>query len=162
MTEASVFDPAVFLDAQQTEVNEKRDSIPTENPDAADGCYTAVIGEVTTKSGTIGKGDRVGQPWASMVVPLKLQLGSQVQAKGLPPEFQLTDMVFLDLTAQGALDNSKGKNNAQRAYRIALGMNNPGEPFSWRAVQGKIVKVKIKHEFYMDSVQERVAVVLPA
>lgn len=160
--EASVFDPSVFLDAQQSEVNEKRDSIPVENPDSSDGCYTAIIGEVTTKSGTIGKGDRMGQPWASMVVPLKLQLGPQVQARGLPAEFQITDMVFLDLTASGAIDNSKGKNNAQRAYRIALGMNEPGVPFSWRATQGRPVKVKIKHEMYLDTIQERIAVVLPA
>ena len=32
---ASAFDPNVFLDAQQTEVNEKRPPIPTENPEAA-------------------------------------------------------------------------------------------------------------------------------
>lgn len=162
MTDVSQFDPAVFLDAQQTEVNEKRDPIPTENPDSPDGCYTAIIGEVTTKSGQIGKGERTGQPWASIVVPLKLQLGPQVQARGLPPEFQLTDMVFLDLNAAGAIDNSKGKNNAQRAYRTALGMNEPGVPFSWRAAQGRPVKVKIKHELYLESIQERVAVVLPA
>lgn len=162
MSDSSVFDPAVFLDAQQSEANVKRDPIPTENPDSTDGCYTAVIGEVTTKSGTIGKGDKIGQPWASMVVPLKLQLGPQVQAKGLSPEFQITDMVFLDLTPSGSIDNGKGRNNAQRAYRTALGMNNPGEPFSWRATQGKIVKVKIKHEMYQESIQERVAVVLPA
>lgn len=157
----SAFDPSVFLDAQQTEVNEKRDPIPTENPDASDGCYMAVIGEVTTASGTIGKGDRTGQPWASIVVPLKLQLGPQVQALGLPPEFQLTDRVFLDLTPQGSVDNSKGKNRGQKAYRDALGLNTPGVPFAWRQIQGRTVKVKVAHELYEGAIQERIAAILP-
>lgn len=154
---ASAFDPAIFLDAQQTEVNEKRDPIAVENPDSEDGLYTALIGEIKTESGTISKGDRTGQPWASMIVPLKLQLGPQSQAKGLPPEFQLTDRVFLDLTPQGSIDNSKGKNRGQKAYRDATGLNAPGVPFAWRMLQGKIVKVRLTHEMYQDSIQERIA-----
>ena len=158
----SVFDPQAFLDAQQTEVNEKRPAIPTENPDSTDGCYTAVIGEIKADSGTIGKGDRTGQPWISMVIPLKMQLPAQIQALGLPPEFQLTDRAFLDLTPQGGIDNSKGKNRAQRAYREAAGLNKPGEPFAWRMLQGKVVKVKVAHEMYEGNVVEKVAAILPA
>lgn len=158
----SAFDPAVFLDATTTEVNEKRDPIPTENPDAADGMYIALIGEITTQDGTIGKGDRTGQPWVSMVIPLKLQLGPQCQAKGLPAEFQLTDRAFLDLTPQGRLDNSKGKNRGQRVYRDATGMNKPGEPFAWRMLTGRTVKVKVAHELYEGNIVEKVAMILPA
>ncbi len=157
----SAFDPSVFLDAQQTEVNEKRDPIPTENPDASDGCYLAMIGEITTASGTIGKGDRTGQRWASVVVPLKLQFGPQTQARGLPPEFQLTDRVFLDLTPQGSIDNAKGKNRGQKAYRDALNLNAPGVPFAWRQIQGRTVRVKVSHELYEGTIQERVAAILP-
>ena len=70
----SQFDPSVFLDAQVTEVNEKRPPIPTENPDHENGLYLAVIGEITTSSGTISKGDNAGKPWVSMVIPLRLQI----------------------------------------------------------------------------------------
>ena len=158
---ASVFDPSVFLDAQTTEVNEKRPSIPTENLDSPDGLYTAVIGEIKTDSGAIGKGERAGQPWISMVIPLKLQLGAASQALGLPAEFQLTDRAFLDINPQGGLDNSKGKNNQQRKYREATGLNNPGEPFAWRMLTGKVVKVKVAHELYNDAIVEKVNQILP-
>jgi len=158
----SAFDPQAFLDAQQTEVNEKRPPVPAENPGDANGCYTAVIGEIKTDSGTIGKGDRIGKPWISMVVPLRLQIPSELQASGLPPEMTLTDRVFLDLTDQGGIDNSKGKNRGQRAYRDATGTNVPGQPFAWRQLQGKVVKVKVAHELYEGNIQERVAQILPA
>lgn len=145
----SVFNPETFLDATTDQPNEKRALIPVHNPDTADGLYQAVIGEIKTDSGTIGKGDNIGKPWISMVVPLKLQLGSQVQALGLSPEFTVTDRVFLDLNASGdGLDNSKGKNNAQRIYRDATGLNVKGEKFAWRMMASKVVKVQLVHEEY--------------
>ena len=142
----SVFDPNAFLDAQQTEVNERRPTIPVDNPAAPDGLYTAMIGDIKTDSGIIGKGDRTGESWISMIIPLKLQLPAQVQAIGLPSEFQLTDRVFLDLTPQGSIDNAKGKNRGQRAYRNSTGLNKPGDTFAWRMLTGRVVKVKLAHE----------------
>ena len=158
----SAFDPAVFLDATTTEVNEKRPPIPTENPEDPNGLYTAVIGEIKTDSGTIGKGDNAGKPWVSMIIPLRIQVPASVQGLGLPPELTLTDRAFLDLTPQGGLDNSKGKNRRQKDYRDATGMNNPGEAFAWRMLQGKVVKVRVTHEMYNDSIQERPAQILPS
>lgn len=157
----SAFDPSIFLDAQTTEVNEKRPPIPVENPAAADGLYTAVIGEIKAESGTIGKGERVGQPWVSMIIPLRIQVPAEVQGLGLPPELTLTDRAFLDLTPQGAMDNSKGKNRQQRVYRDATDMNKPGEPFAWRMLTGRVVKVKITHEMYEGNLQERPSGVFP-
>lgn len=160
--QSSPFDPNTFLDAQQTEVNEKRNLIPVENPDEEDALYLAVIGEITADSGTIGKGDNTGKPWISMIIPLKLQLGAQVQALELPAEFQLTDRAFLDLTDQGSLDNSKGKNNSQRVYREATGLNQPGEAFAWRMLTGRMVKVRLVHEMYNDQIVEKIRQILPA
>lgn len=162
MNAPSAFDPNIFLDATTTEINEKRPTIPADNPDSEDGLYTAIIGEIKTDSGTIGKGDKTGQTWVSMIVPLKLQFGPALQGLGLPPEFQLTDRVFLDLTPQGGLDNSKGKNRRQRDYREATGQNIPGEAWSWRMLTGRPVKVKVTHEMYEGSIQERPAQILPA
>ncbi|CAB4149428.1 hypothetical protein UFOVP1320_45 [uncultured Caudovirales phage] len=158
----SAFDPQAFLDAQTNEANEKRPTIPAENPADANGLFTAVIGEIKTDSGTISKGDNAGNPWISMIIPLKLQIPAAIQALGLPAEFQVTDRVFLDLTPQGGLDNSKGKNRGQRTYREATGMNKPGETFAWRMLTGKIVKVKIAHELYNGNIVEKVAQILPA
>lgn len=162
MNAPSQFDPNTFLDAQQTEANTKRPPLPTENPADTNGLYLAVIGEIKTDSGIIGKGDRTGQTWISMVIPLRLQLPAELQAGGLPPELTITDRAFLDLTPQGSIDNAKGKNRSQRAYRDACGLNEPGVPFAWRMLQGRMVKVKIAHELYQEAIQERVAQILPA
>jgi len=158
----SAFDPSVFLDAQVNEVNEKRPPLPTENPDDPNGLYLAVIGEIKADSGTIGKGENAGKPWVGMVIPLRIQVPPVIQALGLPPELTLTDRAFLDLTAQGGLDNSKGKNRRQKDYRDATGTNIAGVPFSWRQLQGKVIKVKINHELYQDQIQERPGAVLPS
>lgn len=158
---SSAFDPSVFLDAQVNEVNEKRPPLPTENPDHASGLYLAVIGEIKTDSGTISKGDNAGKPWVSMLIPLRIQVPSAVQGLGIPQEITLTDRAFLDLTPQGALDNSKGKNRRQKDYRDATGTNQAGVPWSWRQLQGKTVMVRVNHELYNDTIQERVGAVLP-
>ena len=155
----SGFDPSLFLDAQQNEVNTKRPPLPVENPAAADGLYTAVIGTVTTDAGTIGKGDRAGQAWMSFVVPLKIDVPQQLQdALKLPPTVQLTDRVFADLTADGkGLDNAPGRNRGQRLYRDALDLNKPGDVWTWRKAEGGVVKVKVTHEMYNNEPVERVA-----
>ncbi len=158
----SAFDPNAFLDAQITEANEKRPPLPTENPEDTNGYFTAVIGEITTANGVIGKGDRTGQPWVSMVIPLKIQVPSSIQALGIPPELTITDRAFLDLTASGGLDNGKGKNRAQKNYRDATGLNVEGQPFAWRMLTGRVVKVKIAHEMYNEAIQERIAAILPS
>lgn len=166
----SIFDPNLFLDAQTTEVNEKRDLLPTENPASADGLYDAVVGEIKPAVGLISKGERVGQPWMQMIVPLKIQIPPQLQDKGLPAELTLTERPMIDLlpgstlengVIKGGVDNSKGKNNAQRIWRIATKMNEPGVPFSWRAMQGRIVRVRVKHEVYNDSIVEKIGGVFP-
>lgn len=157
----SAFDPAKFLDTTTTETNERRPPLPTENPAEASGLYTAVIGEISTQDGIVGKGDNIGKPWLSVVIPLKLEIPQQLQAAlGIGPVFTLTDRVFVDLTDQGLMDNAKGKNRGQKTYRDATDTNVAGQPFSWRMVQGKVVKVKIKHEMYNGFPVEKVDLVL--
>lgn len=153
----SVFDPNQFLDAQQTEVNERRALLPVENPADEHGFYTAQVGEITPASGTIEKGDRTGQPWLAMVVPLKIDVPPELRdSLRLPPQLTLTDRAFIDLLPGGAgIDNSPGKNSRQKEYREATGQNVAGEPFAWRNLTGKVVKIKITHEIYNDAPQER-------
>lgn len=157
----SQFDPQSFLDAQQTEVNERRPPLPVENPASPDGLYTAVIGEPKTESGTIGKGDRTGQPWLSVMIPLQIEVPPQLQeVMKVGPTLTITDRAFIDLTPQNTIDNSPGKNRRQRLYREALDLNKPGDVWSWRKAQGQVVKIKLEHEMYEGVPQERIAQVL--
>lgn len=143
----SQFDPNLLLSAQTTEANEKRDPLPAENPADPSGFYVATIAKVTPKSGTISKGDRTGQPWAAVNVQLKIDVPQQLQdAMGMPEAITLTDSCFLDLTPQGSIDNTKGKNRRQRQYREALGMNVAGETWSWERAVGRPLKVKVNHK----------------
>ena len=153
----SMFDPNAFLDATTTEVNEKRPPLPVDNPDDTNGYYTAVIGEIKPASGTISKGERAGQPWLQMVVPLRVQVPSAVQGLGLPAELTISDRPMIDLTPSGSIDNSVGRNRGQRVYRDATDTNKAGEPWSWRMLQGKVVKIKIIHELYQEAVVEKIA-----
>jgi len=154
----SLFDPQAFLDAQITEVNEKRPPLPVENPASSDGLYLATIGEVSTKDG-----EKDGKPWLSMMVPLKIDVPQQLQdSMKMPPQVTLTDRAFIDLTDQGLIDNSPGKNRGQKKYRDATGQNVPGQPFSWRSLAGRVVKVKVDHEMWEGAPVERVGNVIKA
>lgn len=163
MSDASQFDPNLFLQAQTSEVNKKRPPLPTENPASPDGLYTAVIGNISTDNGLIGKGERTGEPWVSMVIPLQLEVPTQVQdqlqlklEKGY---LVFTDRVFLDLVPGSkppALDNSVGRNRGQRNYRDALDLNKPGDVWSWQLAVGRPVKVKLTHELYNGEIVEKI------
>lgn len=155
----SMFDPQVFLDAQVTEVNEKRPPLPVENPAREDGLYTAIIGEVKMNSGTIEKGDRAGQPWLQAIVPITIEVPPQIQeALKLPKEVRLTDRPFIDLTPGGkGIDNSVGRNRAQKNYREALDLNKPGDVWAWRMATGRPVLVKIENHMYEGELQDGIA-----
>lgn len=160
----SGFDPNLFLQAEQTEVNVKRPPLPTINPTRPDGAYIAVVKSVEASSGVIDKGDRAGQPWLSMVIQLELEVPPQVQDQlGIKLEkgtITLTDRAFIDLTPQRTIDNSVGKNRRQRQYRDALDMNKPGDVWSWNRAVGQVLAVKVEHEMYNGEVQERPGVLL--
>lgn len=56
--------------------------------------------------------------------------------------------VFLDMTADGGLDTGKGKNVQLGRLREALGQNKPGEPWSFRNIEGSVARVKVSHREY--------------
>lgn len=149
MSNASNFDPMIFLDTTLTEPTEKRDVLPA-------GDYTAVIGEVTSRTWQ-GKADPT-KSGVAFDVPLTIDVPAELQAeKGLPPTITLKDSIMLDLTPSGSIDQAKGKNRGLRIYRDALDMNKPGDTFSPRKMQGQVVTVKITHEIYQDAPVERVS-----
>jgi len=161
MVNASQFDPATFLDATIDQPTEKRPPLPVECPGTSDGLYTAVVGEVGARAWQ-GKKDptKSGIAWD---VPLQIEVPGQLQADlKLQPQLTLRDSIMVDLTEQGTIDNTPGKNRRLRTYREACDMNKPGDVFSARKMQGRVVKVKISHEIYEGQPVERIDNVLKA
>ena len=157
----SSFDPKLFLQAQVTEINEKRPPLPMENPFSPDGTYTSLMGEPTTDTGMIEKGDRAGQMWLSISVPHKIEVPQQMQdTLKIQPVVVITDRVFIDLTPQKTIDNAPGRNRRQRLYREALDLNKSGDVWAWYKVAGQAIKVKVEHEMYLGEPQDRIGLLL--
>lgn len=53
--------------------------------------------------------------------------------------------IMLDMNDSGGLDMGKGKNTALGKLREALGLNAPGQPFSFSMITGRMAKNGIKH-----------------
>lgn len=53
--------------------------------------------------------------------------------------------VFLDLTPNGKLDMSKGKNIGLGKLREALGLNDPNKSFSFQDLPGRAAIVSVEH-----------------
>lgn len=145
----ATFDPNSFLDITLDEPTEKRAVLPI-------GEYTGVLGEPKSRAWQ-GKADPT-KAGIALDVPITLDIPGDLQASlELPATLVFKDSIMLDLTENGLIDNSKGKNRQLRAYREAVDMNKPGDKFSPRALEGRVVKVKISHELYLDSIVERIS-----
>jgi hypothetical protein len=138
----SVFDPSTFLDATTTEANTRRPPVPAGTD------LVGIIGEPVPRQ-TQGVKDP-SKTYLFLDIPITFDLNEAPNIKEITGVDQLTlrHSISLDTTPSGALDNSKGKNGGLRVLREALGMNNPGEPFSIRAIQGRRIRAKIKQRTY--------------
>lgn len=143
----SIFDPALFLDASIDQPMERRDPLPV-------GDYTAVIGAPTTRAWT-GKTDP-SKSGVAADVPLTIDIPADMAERLGYSTLNVRDSIMLDLTSGGTIDYSKGKNNQLRTYREALDMNKPGDSFSLRRMEGRVVLVKISHEEWNGALVERV------
>jgi hypothetical protein len=138
----STFDPQAFLDAQITEPSVKRPPLP------AGSDFIGTIGEPIpgtwqSKKDSTKSGIKVDLP---IVIDPSEHPSLDPAVYSTPIQLKLS--VMLDTTPSGAIDNSPGKNGLMRRLREALDMNKPGQPFSWRAVEGRRIRVKIKHRDY--------------
>ena len=101
------------------------------------GEYVGTIKKAEIRSGTISKGERAGQPWAGLSVQVEvdrsfLPEGASSVASG---------MVMLDLTDSGGLDTRAGRNVNLGRLRAAVGLNTPGQAFSFPMLEGRTVKI---------------------
>jgi hypothetical protein len=144
----SQFSPETFLDMSLDTPLERREPLPV----GLD--YTAVIGDVKARTWTSSKDpSKTGIAWD---VPLTIDGPAELQQSlGLPSTLQLKDSIMIDLTDNGNIDTSKGKNGRLRQYREACDLNKVGDSFSARKMTGAVIKLKITHEPYNGNIVER-------
>jgi hypothetical protein len=70
--------------------------------------------------------------------------------------------IMLDLTDSGELDMGKGKNVGLGKLREALGLNTPGEPFSFSMITGRLAKGFVRHEVKGEEIFVKIKKVLKA
>lgn len=148
----SNFDPQSFLDATMSEPLTKR---PPINP----GSYSATIGEPKSRNWQSRDGSKSG---VALDVPLEIVLDGAEATRVGQPSVIVSDSVMLDLTESGTIDIGPGKNRKLRNYREATNLNNPGDTFSPRMLQGRTVKVAVKHDVVDGEVYERIGAVAKA
>lgn len=158
----SAFDPTSFLDATTTEAATKRAPLPVENPASDDHTYMGVIKEMKPPRMWTGKQDPSKKGFAidfSVMIDVPAQLQQELK---LPAQLPLFDSFMVDTTAQGSIDWSPGKNRRARIYRDATDMNVEGQLFSFRMLEGKVVKIIIAHEMYEGDVMDKIKTVVKA
>ena len=151
------FDPNQFLNSSITEPLTKR---PPINP----GSYIAMIGEPKAKQWS-KQDPESGEMRTGVVlsVPLTIDLPSEEASKVGQPQVTITGSIFLDMKEDGvSLDSAPGKNRQLRAYREALDLNKPGDQFSYAMMQGRQIRVAVKHDAKNGEVYERIGAVARA
>ena len=144
----SNFDPTTFLSATIDQPFEKRPPLP-------EGDYIGVIGKPEARANQ-GRKDP-SKTYIFLDVPIAVEVPADMQSSlSLPPTITVRDSQILDVTASGTLDLAPGRNTGLRRYREALDLNKPGDAFSIAALEGRPIRVRVKHELYNESIQERV------
>lgn len=148
------FDPNAYLDAPLSQPLQRRPPVPNTQD------YISVIQEVVARQWqSKDKYDEVtGQLKSGLVFDIThlIDLPEAIQSIVGIKQLTLKDGVMIDLTRDGAIDESIGKNNRLRQYREALGMNNPGEVFRPRQMVGRLIKVRLTYEEYQGNMMEKV------
>lgn len=131
----NTFDPNTFLNSTIEEANDTK-TIP-----CPAGEYLAVADKVEIKTWAARDGSSSG---------LKLEIlwdiaDENVKALLDRDSVKVPQQQMLDLTDTGMLDTGKGKNVGLGRIREALGLNTPGEPFSFGMIQGRMAKVIVSH-----------------
>lgn len=129
----SAFDPKTLLDATVTEATS------TERIPVPAGEHLSVIEEVNVRSG-----NKDGKDWAFLDVTYNID-SPEVKEKLGRAKVTLTQGIGLDFTPQGGLDFSKGRNVNLGRLREAVGLNVTGQPFSFRLLAGRPIKILVSH-----------------
>lgn len=141
-----MFDINSFMNAATGAASTKRLVVPA-------GVYPATIVKIEPKQGTIGKGDRIGQPWLALNVTWQIDDPTIAESVGRS-SVQLTQSIMFDLDENGDIATGEGMNWRYGKFRDAIGKNNPGDvPADFI---GQSAKIQVVHELYEGEIQERV------
>lgn len=135
----SMFDPAMFLEMTVTEAN-STESIPV-----PEGEYLAVVTEVKartwqSKTDAEKSGIALDITWEIDDANVKEVVGRD--------KVTVKQGIMLDLNEAGGLDVGKGRNVNLGRLREAVGLNVPGQPFSFTMLNGRVGKVQISHRVH--------------
>lgn len=125
----STFDPDTFMSMTSNESNStKLEPVP-------EGEYIALIEDIKLRQA----GDRYPLDVSYLLTDPEL-------AKSLGRDkITVRQTIWLDITSNGTLDHSKGKNVGLGKLRAALSMNEPGKPFSVNMLKGAgPVRIEVK------------------
>ena len=131
-----MFSPEQFLDMQVTESNDTK-TIPVPV-----GEYTAVAEEVKCRQWQSKKDPSM----SGLALDIKWSIDDAAVKELLGRDFVTVNQgIMLDLTDSGGLDMGKGRNIGLGRLREALGLNAPGQPFSFMMVSGRVAKISVSH-----------------
>lgn len=134
------FDPQAFLDSSITEA---LDTVAIPVPQ---GEYLGVIEKITPRPWQSKDGTQSGMAidilWIIEDDEVKTFLGRD--------DVKCKQGLMLDMTPDGKLDVGKGKNIGLGRLREAVGLNTPGQPFSFQSLPGLAAKVSVKHRLATD------------
>jgi hypothetical protein len=131
-----MFDPNTFLEMTTTDANSTV-AVPVPV-----GEYLAVIEKIEAR------------PWQSKKDPSKAGMALDItwniddaNVKALLDREKVTvkQGLMLDVTDAGGLDMGKGKNIGLGKLREALDMNQPGQPFGFKMMEGRMARIAVSH-----------------
>jgi len=132
----SVFNPDTFLEQQFNEANS------TQMVPVPVGEYTAVIKDIKARQWQSKKDPSV----AGLTLDVTWDVDSAEVRELLGREsVTVKQGIMLDLTDSGSLDFGKGRNVALGRLREALGLNTPGQAFSFAQLPGRVAKISVTH-----------------
>lgn len=133
-----MFNPEAFLQATFNEANDTQ-LIP-----CPVGEFQASIDEIKVRTGTIGKGEKTGEEWAGIDVYWTIN-DQAAQTLAGREKLRVKQGVFIDLTPNGTIDMSKGKNISLGKLREAVDLNKAGQAFGFNMLTGRHAVVKVAH-----------------
>ena len=147
------FDPNIFIEQSFSEANStKAEPCPA-------GEFPALVKSINIRQ------------WSSKKDPsqsgLALDLIWTVEDEGVKQQLDRTEVtvkqgIMLDLTDAGQLDMGKGKNTGLGRLREAVGLNVPGQAFSFNQLVGQMAKIVVSHRVEGEEVYADVKAVLKA
>ncbi len=144
----SIFDPNTFLNATFTESN-STEYVPIPVGEFAAFAESVKIEPWQKRDDPSKSGLRLDIVWNITDDNVKQLLARDV--------VKVTQGIMLDLTEGGNLDFGKGKNVNLGRVRAAVGLNNPGQPFSFGQIMGRAAKISIKHDMYEGNILSKVS-----